>query len=52
MNPQPQVAYNPTSSMYPRKVSYGKTGNNVGGSTYVPSFGSGTQNRAGGVGGT
>ena len=51
MNPQSQVAYNPTSSMYPRKVSYGKTGNSVGGSTYVPSFGSGTQNRAGGVGG-
>ena len=38
--------------MYARKVSYGKTGNAMGGGTYVPSFGGGTQNRAGGVGGT
>ncbi|XP_020622364.1 serine/threonine-protein kinase ICK-like [Orbicella faveolata] len=51
MNAQPQVTHNPAPSMYTRKVSYGKTGNAVGGSTYVPSFGGGTQNRAGGVGG-
>ena len=51
MNAQPQVTHNPAPSMYTRKVSYGKTGNAVGGSTYMPSFGGGTQNRAGGVGG-
>lgn len=52
MNNQPQLTHNPAPSMYAgRKVSYGKTGNAVGGSTYVPSFGGGTQNRAGGVGG-
>ena len=52
MNAQPQLTSNPTTSMYARKVSYGKTGNAMGGGPYVPSFGGGTQNRAGGVGGT
>ena len=51
INAQPQAAHNPAPSMYTRKVTYGKTGNAVGGSTYVPSFGSGAQNRGGGVGG-
>ncbi|KAL9981209.1 hypothetical protein ACROYT_G009882 [Oculina patagonica] len=52
INAQPQVTHNPAPSMYAaRKLSYGKTGNAVGGSTYVPSFGGGTQNRGGGVGG-
>ena len=51
INAQPQVTHNPAPSMYTRKLSYGKTNNAVGGSTYVPSFGGGTQNRGGGVGG-
>lgn len=48
---QPRVLHNPAASTYPRKPSYGMTGNAVGGTTYVPSFAGGGQTRAGGVGG-
>lgn len=47
---QPRVLHNPAASTYPRKPSYGMTGNAVGGTTYVPSFAGGGQTRAGGVG--
>ncbi|KAJ7377270.1 hypothetical protein OS493_030081 [Desmophyllum pertusum] len=51
-NVQSRVTHNPAPSgpIYARKPSYGMTGNAVGGTTYVPSFGGGTQNRAGAVG--
>lgn len=49
-NTQPRVLHNPAATTYPRKPSYGMVGNAVGGTTYVPSFGGGGQNRAGGVG--
>ena len=46
---QPQQAMrNPT---YTRKGSYGVSGNAVGGTTYVPSFGGGAQTRGAGVSG-
>ena len=43
-----QAMRNPT---FGRKGSYGVTGNALGGSTYVPSFGGGTQSKGVGVGG-